>query len=382
MSSYYYTSNTSLIGSDPCALYQAGSGTSCNDPTATNFGAQTACTYSNSTSTSANDLLNALNGTNVSGSGSLSATPATGAAPLSVTFTSSPVSSGTYTIDPGDGGGAVTLTSSGCASSNCIYTGTYTYATAGTYTATLSDQNGNSVGTASIAVTNPGGPGTAAGSGLGQIIGNIGNFLLGSSSTGQTASNLPGILGNILLDQNGATIFASTVANNSAIGGFYGSNTVGGQPRGIAAQLCVGRPWASNFLANIIPPSFFDGLCQLSGFQVGQLQPQNPPQVTLTQQPKAPPKQAATSSAPTVAPQAVIWAEPAAVPLGARTSIFWNSQGVTECTESSPNGSFTEESLSGAAATVPITESTTFTISCTDPSGNPITGYVIVSISN
>jgi hypothetical protein len=110
--------------------------------------------------------------------------------------------------------------------------------------------------------------------------------------------------------------------------------------------------------------------------------------VTLSQQTQtqtvaqpAPTSSAATTTTSTPA-QAQIWAVPASVPLGARTSVFWNTQGVTNCTETSPDGSFTENSLSGAAATVPLTGATTFTISCVDPSGNPVTNYVTVEISS
>ena len=72
---------------------------------------------------------------------------------------------------------------------------------------------------------------------------------------------------------------------------------------------------------------------------------------------------------------------PATVPLGARTTIFWNTENVTNCTETSPDGSFSQTSLSGGAATVPLTEATTFTISCLDSQQNPATDYVTVSIA-
>lgn len=398
-SSYYYTSNTALIGVDPCALYQQG--TTCTDTTATNYGASAACTYSpdSSTSTSAASLLSALNGTS-GGSTSgdtLSASPTSGSVPLPVTFTTNPIdSTQTYTVDPGDGGTPVSLTSNGCTSntsSTCVYGGTYTYSAPGTFTATLEDASGEQLATASVAITNPNGATSTVS--LSQVLSNIGGLLAGSSTesaSGQTSPNFPGVFGNILLDQNGATIFAATISgNNSETSGFYGSDTLNSQPQGGVAQLCQNRPWSSNFLADIIPPSFFDSLCQWGGYQVGQTQPASTaggPQVTLTQQAQTSTTQtsAATTTAATttsaIAPQAVIWAVPSAVPLGARTSVYWNTQGVTQCTESSPDGSFNESSLSGAAATVPLTGATTFTISCLDPNGNPVTNYVTVSISN
>ena len=389
---YYYTANTSVIGVDPCAIYQPSSGTTCTDPTATNYGAAAACTYGTSTgsSTSASSLLSALIGSTGTGStgDSLTATPASGAAPLMVTFTTNSIdSTQSYTVTPGDGGTAVNLSANGCSSASsatCVYVGSYTYQTAGTFSATLTDEDGDSLASVSVSVENPGG-----GTGLSQVLSNIGNFLAGSSTLPQnplqSSSNFPGVLGNILLDQNGATIFASTVngSNNSETSGFYGSDTLGGEPQGTAAQLCVNRPWASNFLADIIPPLFFDSLCQWGGYQVGQ--PPAQPQVTLQQSSQAPTQPAPTpvaTSTPTAPAQAQIWSVPSAVPLGARTSVFWNTQGVVSCTETSPDGSFSEGSLSGAASTVPLTGSTTFTISCVDANGNPITNYTTVTISS
>lgn len=413
-SSYYYTSNASLIGVDPCALYQPAS--TCTDPTASNYGASATCTYANGTGTTTgtgtcslvDEIEGNCGGSNPGGSSTttpsstptLSANPESGSTPLVVTFSTTGNSSLSYTVDPGDGSGPQALSSAACTnsiSSSCVYSLTYTYTSAGTYTASLSDSNGDQLGNATISVTNPGGStnGSSDSGSLTSVFDSVGGlFQNGATSTpggsgGQSFSNFPGVLGNILLDQNGATIFASTInsANNSQTSSFYGSDTLS-QPQGVIASMCQGRPWANNFLANIIPPTFFDSLCQWGGFQVGQTQQTaTQPQVSLTQQTTTP---ATTNTAPAVATtttssvpaQAIIWAVPASVPLGARTSVFWNSQGVTSCTESSPDGSFTETSLSGAAATVPITSATTFTISCLDPSGNPITDYVTVSLSN
>ena len=385
---YIYTSDPTQIGVNPCALYQPSS--------ASQLPAGTTGTTGN---TSAQDLLNALTGSTGSGTtvgspaGSLSATPQTGPAPLAVTFTTNSIPMGTYSIDFGDGSTFGAPTSNGCTSTTpttCQYQISHTYASAGTYTAILSDSNGVTVSTLSISVLNPNG----STSGLSQVLGNVANFLAGSSSPQgptQTSSSFPGVFGNILLDQNGATIFASTInsANNSETSGFFGSDTLNGQSsQGFAGQLCENRPWAGNFLANIIPPSFFDGLCQWGGYQVGQ---PAQPQVTLVQQtPSTPPapkqKPVATTTATiatsTVPAQVQIWAVPSAVPLGARTSVFWNTQGAASCTETSPDGNFSQNSLAGAASTVPITGATTFTISCLDMGGNPVTDYVTVTISS
>lgn len=401
-SSYYYTSNSSLIGVDPCAMYQAAP--TCTDTTATNYGSSAACTYGNSTaSSSAGDLLGDLNGTGGSSSStgaSLTATPSSGSTPLAVAFSVTVLTAGVVpsTIDPGDGSGPQAIAQASCTNSvptTCTYQQlNYTYASAGTYTATLYDGSNSVLSTATVTVTNPGGATGTQQGGLSQIFQTIGGLLAGSSTTqgpgGVSSSGFPGVLGNILLDQNGATIFAQTVnsANNSETSGFYGSNTFGGQPQSIASQLCQGRPWASNFLADIIPPTFFDSLCQWGGYQVGQLQQTTQPQVTLSQQAQSQTTiQTQTSSSQqqattTSEAQVEIWAVPSSVPLGVRTSVFWNTQDVTQCTETSPDGSFSDNSLSGAAATVPITKATTFTISCLDVNGSPVTDYVTVEISN
>ncbi|MDR3570743.1 MAG: hypothetical protein P4L81_00890 [Candidatus Pacebacteria bacterium] len=390
--SYTPTSDPTQVGINPCVYYVPSSSSLLNT-TGVN----------SSSNTSAQDLLNALNGSSSSSSSSnvsasLSASPTSGSAPLSVVFTTNSVSSShSYTVDPGDGSGAQALSSNGCSSSTastCVYGIQYTYSTAGTYTAALSDELGDSLGSVTVSVTNPGGSSSSGATSLSDVFNSVGGLFASSSSqtqSGQSSPNFPGVLGNILLSQNGATIFAQTVnsANNSETSGFYGSDTINNQSQGVVGQMCQGRPWASNFLANIIPPTFFDGLCEWGGYQVGQTQQQQTqPQVTLTQHANTKPttqKQATTTAAtstPSVPPQAVIWAVPASVPLGTRTSVFWNTQGVTQCTESSPDGSFSGTSLSGAAATVPITSATTYTISCLDSAGNPITDYVTVSISN
>lgn len=195
-----------------------------------------------------------------------------------------------------------------------------------------------------------------------------------------------GAQGNIIVQPGGATIVANTVdaSGNTAVAGFYGADTFGGQqPTGLVGQLCQSRPWANNFLSYIIPPSFFDGLCQWQGYRVGTPPPaasQQQQNVTLTQT-RVP--AAATTSAPasTVQPKVQIWAVPASVPLGARTSVYWTTQGVTNCAETSPDGSFTESSLQGSGATVPLTGATTFTISCQAPDGTPVSDYVTVNIA-
>lgn len=198
------------------------------------------------------------------------------------------------------------------------------------------------------------------------------------------ANLLPGVRGDIQVLNNGATILAGTrdAASNSEIAGFYGADSFNGQSTGIVGNLCKSRPWSGNFLSNIIPPSFFDGLCSLRGYQVGT-PAKVTPTVTIVQSipQKVTPKPVATTTAPTVPAKVDIWAVPATIPLGSRTSVFWNTQGVTSCTETSPDGSFSQSSLSGGASTVALTGATTFTISCLTPDGSHVTDYVTVNLS-
>ena len=191
-----------------------------------------------------------------------------------------------------------------------------------------------------------------------------------------------GFSGDLKIVPKGATLIFAIQNGGGTVAGFYGGNTLGATPpESIITNWCKDRPWATNFLAKIIEPTFFDGLCKWRGYQVGI-----PDEVPVTQnrksavapKPRPPVVQATTTS--TVTAKVAIWAVPAVVPIGARTSIYWNTQGVTGCKETSPDGSFSQASVSGGAATVPLTAATTFTISCLTASSTPITDYVTVQI--
>lgn len=208
-----------------------------------------------------------------------------------------------------------------------------------------------------------------------------------STTTGTFVMPPGGARGDINARPVGATVVAGSrdTQGNVEVAGFFGGETFSGQGGGLVASWCKSRPWASNFLGKIITPTFFDNICKSRGYQVGT--PPPPPAVTL-QQTKKPAattattttKAKATTTTPTVPPKVDIWAVPASVPLGGRTSIFWNTQGVTSCTETSPNGGFSQNSLSGGAATQPITTATTFSISCLAPDGSPVTASVTVNL--
>ena len=197
----------------------------------------------------------------------------------------------------------------------------------------------------------------------------------------------PGVRGNIEINDLGATLFGNIqlIQQNSEVGGFYGANTFVGSPQGLVAQLCANRPWARSFVSYIIPPSFFDSLCAWRGYSIGP-----PPVVSGTQTGSAPsrlvipPKKTATTTKPAVSPERVsveIWAEPSAVALGARTTIFWDTSGVSECSETSSDGNFSEATLSGGSATVPLTGATTFTITCLTGDGRTFIDNTTVNLA-
>lgn len=195
-----------------------------------------------------------------------------------------------------------------------------------------------------------------------------------------------GLSGDIQYSTQDVTVLVNNVdtKGNSQVAGFYGTDA-GGQPTSVVAGMCSARPWANNFLSFIIPATFFDSLCTLRGYTVGT-KPISAPAPTVSSS-SSKPKQgtivpaAATPAGPYVPPQADIWAVPASVALGARTTVFWNAKGVTTCTETSPDGSFSQNTVSGGAATVPLSGATTYSISCVTPSGDHITNYVTVNLS-
>ena len=207
---------------------------------------------------------------------------------------------------------------------------------------------------------------------------------VGTNLSGQQVSLQSGTRGDIVITKGGATFVAQArdQGANTEVAGFYGSDTYGGQSQGIVAGMCKNRPWASSVVSFVVPPAFFDSLCAWRGYQVGAPAPPSQPVVEKKTTSPASPKDAAQKSqTPTVEPRVEIWAVPDTVPLGTRTSVFWNTSGVESCSITSPDGSFNETSLSGGAATVPLSGPTTFTISCLTPEGTPITDYVEVMLA-
>lgn len=210
---------------------------------------------------------------------------------------------------------------------------------------------------------------------------------VGGTLANQAVSLQSGTQGNIEIRGEGATVIANArdVQANTEVAGFYGGDTFGTtQPQGIVAKMCQSRPWAGAVVSFIIPPSFFDSLCAWRGYQVGIPIPPSPAQQTVIIRQEGPAQnttQPASTTSSTIPPEVDIWAVPAKVTLGGRTSIFWNTKGVVSCNETSPDGSFNENSLSGGASTVPLSGPTTFTISCLTPDGKPVTDYVTVNLA-
>ncbi|MFA7310194.1 MAG: hypothetical protein WC050_04810, partial [Candidatus Paceibacterota bacterium] len=188
-----------------------------------------------------------------------------------------------------------------------------------------------------------------------------------------------GLRGDIQVGQDTATVLAGnrSLSTNSEVSGFYGRSGFNVQSQNVTTQLCQARPWASNFLSTITPSAFFDGLCALRGYKAGA--PVPAPQTVAPV--KTPPKAAATSTGPVLPPEVDIWAVPATVTLGSRTSIFWSSQGVDKCTETSPDGSFSQSIPAGNASTVALYGATTFTITCFAPDGSAVSKKVTVNLS-
>lgn len=195
----------------------------------------------------------------------------------------------------------------------------------------------------------------------------------------------PGLSGDVRIGSAGATIIANLRQGMSEVAGFFGGSTGGAsQALSAAGKLCASRPWAGSFVSNVIPTSFFDGLCEWRGYQAGVAMPTNTSKtstITPTSGSSAPQQQGISlqPSASNVPPEVDIWAEPASVRLGTRTYIFWNARGVASCKGTGP--SFSQNTLSGGASTVPITGPTTFTIECLSTASTTIKDSVTVQIA-
>ena len=190
--------------------------------------------------------------------------------------------------------------------------------------------------------------------------------------------------GDISVEDLGATIVVRSrdPNSNTEVVGFYGGSTFNpGQSRSLIGRLCASRPWSGGFFSAVITPSFFDGLCRRAGYQVGESivtasggTTVRRPTITIRQ----PALQVATSST-VLEPEVDIWANPENVRLGTRTYVYWTTRNVESCKETGP--SFSQNTLSGGAATVPISDASTFTIECVTPDGKKVTDSVRVNLA-
>lgn len=203
----------------------------------------------------------------------------------------------------------------------------------------------------------------------------------GAAVTPQGVASLqPGNHGDIVVGAGGVTVVASTRGGNSETVGFYGSNTGGTmQSQSVFGRLCASRPWASGFLSYITPASIFDALCRAGGYQVGLVPVTN--SGARTRSFTATPALVATTTPQVVGlqPAVDIWAEPDRVRLGTRTYIFWNSRDVNSCEARGP--SFEQHTTSGGASTVPISDASTFSITCTAADGKTVSDSITVRLA-
>ena len=206
----------------------------------------------------------------------------------------------------------------------------------------------------------------------------------GSNTTfvgGQVFGLTGGISGDLKIIGTAVTAFVSNrdALNNAQVSGFYGQTA----PTQAAAvqvvtMMCRTRPWSSNFLSFIVPATFFDSICTLRGFPVGQPVAKKAATSSGSSSPKA--KTTAPPPKPYVKPKVDVWAVPESVRSGFRTSIFWEANGVESCVVVSSDGTFSENSLSGHAPSMPLTAATTFTMTCQTATSTPAIDRVTVNI--
>lgn len=201
---------------------------------------------------------------------------------------------------------------------------------------------------------------------------------------GQVFGLTGGIAGDLKIFGTAVTAFVSNrdAANNAQVSGFYGQTA----PTQAAAvqvvtTMCRLRPWSTNFLSFIVPASFFDSICTLRGFPVGQ--PAAKPVVKTTTTSSGTSAKPATQTpppAPYVKPKVDVWAVPESVRSGFRTSVFWQASGVSSCAIVSADGLFNETGLSGHSASAPLTSATTFTMTCQTATSSPVVDKVTVDV--
>lgn len=331
----------------------------------------------------------------------LSVAPASGPAPLNVSFTVTDISTScprsAVVLSAGDGSNSVTALP---ATITCIGVTpavlNYTYRNAGTFTVSIGNANTKQVFQTATVTVSPGSTVTATVPPLsvayttptsGTV--NVSSSLLNLTNNVAKPHTVPsGTWGDIQADASGVTITAGghDTDGRTGIGGFYGYDTVPGvQPQDLARQMCAARPWRSSSATATIPPSFYDSICTARGYNAAAVPNSSAPSSAAV---KASPKTSAATSTGPAGPVAIIvpakvyiTAVPSSVKIGSRTSIFWNAVGVKSCLVTSPDGSFKENKLSGAASTVALTGETVFSIVCIKPDDSQVSNYARVKIA-
>ena len=200
---------------------------------------------------------------------------------------------------------------------------------------------------------------------------------------GQVFGLTGGISGDLKIIGTAVTAFVSNrdAQNNAQVSGFYGQTA----PTQAAAvqvvtTMCRTRPWAANFLSFIVPATFFDSICTLRGFPVGQATSKGKTKTSSPSSSTSKTKTVASPPPPYVKPKVDVWAVPESVRSGFRTSIFWQASGVKSCSIVSADGLFAENSLSGHSASAPLTGATTFTMTCQTATSSPVIDRVTVNV--
>lgn len=412
---YTPVNDQSLVDTTPCTYYVPGSGTGTGTGTGTGG---TGCS-------TLDQLLNNCDGTGTgTGTGgtstttpantnpvtaALSASPTSGAAPLSVAIilsdTSPTCPHASVGLKFGDDSPVVVVFDGTTSCTRPAQRFTHVYQKTGSYKILLVTEAGIPVRSVTVTVMPEGTAGGVTTTGINSDIGATPVVQFPTQQSNTTA----GPTGGVQVFGTGATFVASSQdgKTNSVTSGFYGSS---GSQQGVIGNLCVSRPWATNFLSYIIPPSFFDSLCSSRGYQVGTPAPapavtqttsasQQQVQLTQTKPTTQPTTQTPVVTTPSNMPTVTIWAVPASVSLGSRASIFWSvtdpANVIQSCTETSPDGSFshnqtktsptqtTAEMLRNktGGSTVPITSATTYTMSCVTFDGQHVTNFVTVNIA-
>lgn len=223
---------------------------------------------------------------------------------------------------------------------------------------------------------------------------------------------------------------------NTGIAGFFGrlfSQRPLSRHDTFLGRLCTARPWQASFITRLFSPAFFDSLCARRGYAVGGGSsrrggdeksgsltaratlscPANAPvggevkvkwdcfktrsagigfdtkgafsgsvvlkgQTTTTYALQCANGRRASCTTIVATPRAQIVAHPPRVRLNSRSTIYWTSEFVSECTVTGPG--MKERGLRGAATTIPILDRVVFSIVCKVDGGADLKESVTVDV--